>query len=102
MRRTMVVTGGTGGIGRAVAEELTRQGHRVLTVGRGPTAEVRAGVLSTMAERKFRHTLDLDDLQLRGRGLWVAGRTQFANDLLVVELAVLVRPWLHETAERAS
>jgi NAD(P)-dependent dehydrogenase (short-subunit alcohol dehydrogenase family) len=38
---------------------------------------------------KYRDTLDLDDLQMRrgGRGLRVAGRTQFANDLLAVELA---------------
>jgi NAD(P)-dependent dehydrogenase (short-subunit alcohol dehydrogenase family) len=38
---------------------------------------------------RYRDTLDLDDLHLRrgGRGLRVAGRTQFANDLLAVELA---------------
>jgi NAD(P)-dependent dehydrogenase (short-subunit alcohol dehydrogenase family) len=42
---------------------------------------------------KYRDTLDLDDLQLRrgGRGLRVAGRTQFANDLLALELAERVR-----------
>ena len=182
MRRTVVVTGGTGGIGRAVAMELARRGDRVLIVGRsadrgaavlaaldeaGPGAGhalVRAdlallretaraaddiagqadrldavvlcaGVLSTVAEwtdedlersfalnylsrylflrrllpllrrapagrvvlvgnaGKYRDTLDLDDLQLRrgGRGLRVAGRTQFANDLLAVELAERVR-----------
>jgi NAD(P)-dependent dehydrogenase (short-subunit alcohol dehydrogenase family) len=180
--RTAVVSGGTGGIGRAVAVELARLGHRVLIVGRdtargaavlmeleeaGPgaghallcadlsllseTARVAgditrhtdrldavvlcAGVLSTVAEwtdedlersfvlnylcrylmlrrllpllaaapsgravlvanaGKYRDTLDLNDLQLRrgGRGLWVAGRTQFANDLLAVELAERVR-----------
>ena len=181
-RRTALVTGGTGGIGRAVAVELARRGHRVLVVGRdaargaavlaeledaGPGAghalipadlsllqdTVRAagdvtrrsnrldavvlcaGVLSTVAEwtredlersfvlnylsrflllrlllprltdapcgrvvlvanaGKYPDTLDLDDLQLRrgGRGLRVAGRTQFANDLLAVELAERVR-----------
>jgi NAD(P)-dependent dehydrogenase (short-subunit alcohol dehydrogenase family) len=179
MGRTALVTGGTGGIGRAVAVELARRGHRVLIVGRsaergaavlaeaGPHAGhalVRAdlsllsetaraadeltrhtdrldavvlcaGVLSAATEwtdeglergfvlnylsrylmlrqllplltqapsgravlvanaGKYRDTLDLDDLQLRrgGRGLWVAGRTQFANDLLAVELAERVR-----------
>src|SRR5919197_3254149 len=182
MRRTVVVTGGTGGIGRAVAVELARRGDRVLIVGRsadrgaavlaaleeaGPGAGhalVRAdlallretaraageiagqadrldavvlcaGVLSTVAEwtdedlersfvlnylsrylflrrllpllrqapagrvvlvgnaGRYRDTLDLDDLQLRrgGRGLWVAGASQFANDLLAVELAERVR-----------
>ncbi len=182
-RRTAVVTGGTGGIGRAVAVELARRGYRVLIVGRdaargsavlaaldeahpgGDHALIRAdlallrdtahvadeiarrtdrldavmlcaGVLSTVAEwtdenlerglvlnylsrylllrrllpllaqapsgrvvlvanaGKYRDTLDLDDLQLRrgrGRGLHVAGRTQFANDLLAVELAERVR-----------
>ncbi|HET9143222.1 SDR family NAD(P)-dependent oxidoreductase [Actinophytocola sp.] len=181
-RRTVLVTGGTGGIGRAVAVELARRGHRVLIVGRsaargaavlaelddaGPGAAhaliradlsllsdtaraaeettrhtdrldavvLCAGVLSTVAEwtgedlertfvlnylsrylllrlllpplakapsgrvvlvanaGKYRDTVDLDDLQLRrgARGLWVAGRTQFANDLLAVELAERVR-----------
>lgn len=177
-----MVTGGTGGIGRAVAVELARRGHRVLIVGRSAArgaavlseldaaapqaghALIRAdlsllretarageeiiqqadrldavvlcaGVLSTVAERtvedlergfvlnylsrylllrlllptlaeapsgrvvlvanagKYRDTLDFNDLQLTrgGRGLWVAGRTQFANDLLAVELAERVR-----------
>jgi NAD(P)-dependent dehydrogenase (short-subunit alcohol dehydrogenase family) len=38
---------------------------------------------------KYPDTLDLTDLNLRagGRGLWVSGRTQFANDLLAVALA---------------
>jgi NAD(P)-dependent dehydrogenase (short-subunit alcohol dehydrogenase family) len=42
---------------------------------------------------RYRDTLDLDDLQLRRRrrGLRVAGRTQFANDLLAVELAERVQ-----------
>jgi NAD(P)-dependent dehydrogenase (short-subunit alcohol dehydrogenase family) len=181
-RRTALVTGGTGGIGRAVAVELARHGCRVLIVGRdaargaavlttldeaGPGAGhaliradlsllrdtaraaddvVRhtdrldavvfcAGVLSTVAEwtgedlertfvlnylsrylllrlllprladapsgrvvlvanaGRYRDTLDLDDLRSRrsGRGLRMAGRTQFANDLLAVELAERVR-----------
>jgi NAD(P)-dependent dehydrogenase (short-subunit alcohol dehydrogenase family) len=180
--RTAVVTGGTGGIGRAVAVELARLGHRVLIVGRSAARGVAvlaeldaaapqaghalvranlsllretaraadditrhtdrldavvlcAGVLSTVAEwtdegversfalnylsryllvrrvlptlaeapsgrivlvanaGKYRDSLDLNDLQLRqgGRGLRVAGRTQFANDLLAVELAERVR-----------
>lgn len=180
-RRTAVVTGGTGGIGRAVAVELARRGYRVLIVGRSAErgrdvlaalhrtgtghALIRAdlallrdtaraageiarhtdrldavvlcaGILSTVAEwtdehlerslalnylsrylllrrllpllaeapsgrvvlvanaGKYPDTLDLADLQLRrgGRGLRVvAGRTQFANDLLAVELAERVR-----------
>jgi NAD(P)-dependent dehydrogenase (short-subunit alcohol dehydrogenase family) len=180
-RRTTVVTGGTGGIGRAVAVELARRGDRVLIVGRDAAAGAAvldvledlapgaghafvpadlsllrataqaaddidrqshrvdavvlcAGALSVVAEHtaeglergfvlnylsrflllqrllpkmtaapsgravlvanagRYRDTLDLDDLQLRhgGRGLWVAGRTQFANDLLAVELATRV------------
>src|SRR5262245_9396555 len=181
-RHTAVVTGGTGGIGRAVALELARRGDRVLVVGRSAdrgaavlaalheadpgadhallranlallheTAQAAeqiarrtdrldavvlcAGVLSTVAEwtdedlersfvlhhlcrylpvrrllpllaeaptgrvvlvanaGRYRDTLDLDDLQLRGggRGLRVAGRSQFANDLLAVELAKRVQ-----------
>ena len=176
--RVSLVTGGTGGIGRAVALQLARGGDRVLFVGRdaekagevlaglrearpgvdhvflpadlsllSETARVAdevgrltdrldaavfcAGLLSTVPEwtsegleRNFvlnyltryllarrllpalerapsgrlvlvsnagmyGDTLDLDDLQhRRGRpGLGVAGRTQFANDLLCTELA---------------
>jgi len=39
---TTLVTGGTAGIGRAVAEELTRRGHQVLTIGRSAGASVPA------------------------------------------------------------
>ena len=177
-RRTALVTGGTGGIGRAVAVDLARRGHRVIIVGRDEDAgrgvlagldgtghemvpgdlallrdtarvaeEVRArtdrldavvlcaGVLALAPEwteeglertlvvnylsrhlllrlllplvtrapsgrvvlvanaGRYRDTLDLDDLQMRrgGRGLRVAGRTQFANDLLAVDLAEELR-----------
>jgi len=180
--RTALVTGGTDGIGRAVALDLARGGDRVLFVGRSEargaqvlaalrelrpgvehafiradlsllaeTARVAeevgrraprldaavfcAGLLSTvpewteeglernfvlnyltrylMARRllpaltrapsgrvvlvanagKYGDTLDLEDLQhRRGKpGLHVAGRTQFANDLLATELASKVR-----------
>jgi NAD(P)-dependent dehydrogenase (short-subunit alcohol dehydrogenase family) len=176
--RVSLVTGGTNGIGRAVALRLARYGDRVLFVGRSAerggrvlselrqvrpgvdhaflaadlsllpeTARVAdeverltgrldaavfcAGILSTVPEwtsegleRNFvlnyltryllarrllpalkdapsgrlvlvsnagmyGDTLDLDDLQHRrgGPGLRVAGRTQFANDLLCTELA---------------
>jgi NAD(P)-dependent dehydrogenase (short-subunit alcohol dehydrogenase family) len=176
--RVSFVTGGTGGIGRAVAIELARGGDRVFFTGRderrgadmlstlralSPTADhvfipgdlsllsetariavevmarthrldavvFCAGILSTvpewtseglernfvlnylsrylMARRllpllerspsgrlvlvanagRYADTLDFDDLQhRRGKpGLGVSGRTQFANDLLAVELA---------------
>ena len=176
--RVSLVTGGTDGIGRAVALRLARGGDRVLFVGRNAergagvlaglrkalpgvdhaflpadlsllseTAHVAseverrtgrldaavfcAGILSTVPEwteeglersfvlnhlsryllarrvlpaltevpsgrlvlvanaGKYRGSLDFDDLQhRRGRpGLRVAGRTQFANDLLARELA---------------
>lgn len=180
--RTALITGGTQGIGRAVAAELARRGHRVIVIGRdthrgaavlaelegaNPGAGHRfiacdlsllgavatmahevarhvdrldavvlcAGVLSVLAEPteeglertfalnylsryllirmvlpllaaapsgrvvlvanagKYRDTLDLHDLAPdpnRG-GLAISGRTQFANDLLAVELAERLR-----------
>jgi NAD(P)-dependent dehydrogenase (short-subunit alcohol dehydrogenase family) len=57
-------------------------------------AQAPAGRVVLVANAgRYRDTLDLDDLQLRrgGRGLRVAGRTQFANDLLAVELAERLR-----------
>lgn len=181
--RTSLVTGGTGGIGRAVAVRLAAGGDRVLITGRdqrraaavldelrrvNPDAEHRflsadlalleetaglaesvaeatdrldaivccAGLLSTVTDYtteglertlvlnylsryllarrllpllqaspsgrlvlvanagRYPDTIDLDDLQhRRGRpGLAVAGRTQFANDLLAVELAERAGP----------
>jgi NAD(P)-dependent dehydrogenase (short-subunit alcohol dehydrogenase family) len=177
-RRTALVTGGTGGIGRAVAQDLARRGHRVIIVGRDADAgrdvlagldrdghEMVRGDLSLLRDTarvaaevtartdrldavvlcagvfaaapewtdeglertlvvnylsrhlllrlllplvtrapsgrvvlvanagRYPDTLDLDDLQMRrgGRGLRVAGRTQFANDLLAVDLAEELR-----------
>jgi NAD(P)-dependent dehydrogenase (short-subunit alcohol dehydrogenase family) len=181
-RRVSLVTGGTGGIGRAVAIKLATGGDRVLFIGRdqdraaevlaalhlaqpgashcfiradlsllGETARAAeevarrtprldaavfcAGILSTIPEwtaegfernfalnylsrylmarcllsrltmapsgrlvlvsnaGKYRDTLDFSDLQHRQgtRGLAVAGRTQFANDLLAIELAERLR-----------
>jgi NAD(P)-dependent dehydrogenase (short-subunit alcohol dehydrogenase family) len=180
--RTSLVTGGTDGIGRAVALQLARGGDRVIFVGRDEErgaemlSELRsarpgvqhvylqadlarladtarlaaavtehtqrldalvccAGVLSTVPEwspeglersfvlnylsryllalrllpwlilapsgrlvlvanaGKYRDSLDFADLQLRHgrRGLYVSGRTQFANDLLAIELAERLR-----------
>jgi NAD(P)-dependent dehydrogenase (short-subunit alcohol dehydrogenase family) len=177
-QRVALVTGGTGGIGAAVAEKLATDGDRVIIVGRdlergaatvrlmaklNPKADHRflaadlallseaarvgdeiaalaprldaavfcAGILSAIPEWTseglertlalnylsrflmirqllpqlersasgrvvlvanagiYPDTLDFDDLQHRRgrRGLKVAGRTQFANDLLAVELA---------------
>jgi NAD(P)-dependent dehydrogenase (short-subunit alcohol dehydrogenase family) len=176
--RVVLVTGGTDGIGRAVALELARGGDRVLFVGRdvergeqvermllelNPEADHKflradlsllsdtarlakmvfqvthrldaivccAGILSAIPQQtseglernfvlnylsryllarkvapliakahsgrmvfvanagKYEDTLDFNDLQLQhGKpGLYVAGRTQFANDLMVIELA---------------
>ncbi|HEU4425429.1 MAG TPA: SDR family NAD(P)-dependent oxidoreductase, partial [Pilimelia sp.] len=63
-RRTAVVTGGTGGIGRAVAGELARRGYRVLIVGR--SAARGAAVLAELddAAPGAGHALVRADLSL--------------------------------------
>ncbi|MFI5912405.1 SDR family NAD(P)-dependent oxidoreductase [Dactylosporangium sp. NPDC051541] len=176
--RTVLVTGGTGGIGRAVALRIGASDDRVLFTGRDrgrglevlarlPDAEFLpadlalladtarlagevaartdvldaviccAGCLSAVpvptaeglertlvlnylsrfllidrlrpllrrsdaprivlvaAAGRYPDTLDLDDLHLSNstrRGLWVSGRTQFANDVLALELAERLAP----------
>src|SRR5919197_4471034 len=66
MRRTVVVTGGTGGIGRAVAVELARRGDRVLIVGR--STDRGAAVLAALdqAGPGAGHALLRADLALLG------------------------------------
>jgi len=54
--RTVLVTGGTRGIGRAIAEEFVRQGHRVAVTVR--SGEGPAGTLSVVADVTDSASLD--------------------------------------------
>jgi 3-oxoacyl-[acyl-carrier protein] reductase len=54
--RTVLVTGGNRGIGRAIAEEFVRQGHRVAVTVR--TGEGPAGTLSVVADVTDPKSLD--------------------------------------------
>lgn len=54
--RTVLVTGGNRGIGRAIAEEFVRQGHRVAVTVR--TGEGPAGTLSVVADVTDSKSLD--------------------------------------------
>ena len=49
--KTIVITGGTSGIGLAGALELARQGHRIVLVARVLNAELAALVASAQVER---------------------------------------------------
>ena len=50
--RTALVTGGTRGIGRAVAEGLAGAGARVITVGRGDNADIKVDMSEPGAAAK--------------------------------------------------
>ena len=54
--RTVLVTGGNRGIGRAIAEEFIRQGHRVAVTVR--SGEGPAGALSVVADVTDSSSLD--------------------------------------------
>src|SRR5262245_4958048 len=112
-RRTSVITGGTGGIGRAVAVRLARRGHRVLIVGRSvsrgsavlteledanpagghPLIQADLGLLrdTARAAGEIAERTDRMDAVVLCAGCRCPGRTQFANDVLAVELAERVR-----------
>ena len=74
MSRTVLVTGATDGLGRAVAADLVHAGHTVLVHGRDPQ-RLHATVDETGAARAYRadfaslqEVRDLADTLLRGEG----------------------------------
>src|SRR5947207_2370890 len=104
--RTAVVTGGTGGIGRAVAVELAGRGYRVVIVGRDATRG--AAVLAALEEAGpgADHAYVRADLSLlretaRAAGE-IVGRTD-RLDAVVLCAGVLsaVPEWTEEDLERS-
>jgi NAD(P)-dependent dehydrogenase (short-subunit alcohol dehydrogenase family) len=89
--RTVVVTGSTGGIGRAAAERLARLGARVVVVGRSPE-KVRETVTAIRSERGDA-AAETADLSLMGDVHQLAGRllAGFERiDVLVNNVGVLL------------
>ncbi|WP_396451411.1 SDR family NAD(P)-dependent oxidoreductase [Actinomadura sp.] len=81
----VAVTGGNRGVGRAVAAEAVRRGHRVAIVARRPDAgaaaareigaELVVGDLSSIAAvRKLRDTLPEVDVLVHNAGVWPSRR----------------------------
>jgi NAD(P)-dependent dehydrogenase (short-subunit alcohol dehydrogenase family) len=104
-RRVALVTGGTDGIGRAVALELGRAGDRVIFVGR--SAERGAALLAELNELApgAEHAFIAADLALLSETARVAERvTQLSKrlDALVCCAGILslLPEWTHEGLER--
>jgi NAD(P)-dependent dehydrogenase (short-subunit alcohol dehydrogenase family) len=85
--KVTVVTGATGGIGRAVAEGLARRGATVVVVGRGPgRAEVVAREIAAVTGNPQVHPEQVADLAVRSEMFGLAGRLLAAQpriDVLV-------------------
>lgn len=104
--RVALVTGGTGGIGRAVALALAAGGDRVLFVGRDPVRG--AEVLARLRELRpgLDHTFLPADLSLLGETARVTGEVLRRTDrldavVLCAGLLSLVPEWTAEGLERS-
>jgi NAD(P)-dependent dehydrogenase (short-subunit alcohol dehydrogenase family) len=105
-----VVTGGTDGIGRAVALQLARVGHRVIIIGRNPSrgaevvAEMRGATPSHQLGKSF-HFFEAD-LSSMAQTAAVAARvtalTSRVDALICCAGAFTVKPeWTSEGLERS-
>ena len=72
--RTAVVTGGSRGIGRAIALELGRQGAAVALCHRA-SGEAAAAVTGELAEMGVRHWADTCDVSQAGPVEWRTTQT---------------------------
>lgn len=62
MTRTAVVTGAASGMGRSIADELARRGHRVALLDRqGPAVKAAADELSASGAEAVGHEVDVSD-----------------------------------------
>jgi 3-oxoacyl-[acyl-carrier protein] reductase len=81
--KTAVVTGGTRGIGRAIAERLLREGASVAICGRAPDSTSRAAAAMQALGKVFGHAADVTRLE-EVRELFRAVDHEFSRlDILV-------------------
>lgn len=93
--KAIIVTGSTGGIGRAIAERVVREGGRVLVHGRN-RAEGE-GVAAALGDRAVLHCDDLADPEAPARIVEAALRAFGRIDGLVNNAACIVRSTLEST-----
>lgn len=105
-QRTSLVTGGTQGIGRAVALELARRGDRILFVGRNP--DLARGVLAELRAvgPELDHGFIRADLSLLSETARVAVEVQGLTsrlDAVVLCAGILstIAEWTEERLERS-
>ncbi|PLC52014.1 hypothetical protein CR155_20325 [Pollutimonas nitritireducens] len=84
LTRSVLITGGAGGIGRATAECFAREGYSVYLFDLSETVHEVAKALSTNASRMQGRVVDVaDEAQLIAAAQWCLGDAMGACDVLV-------------------
>lgn len=96
-RQTVMITGASSGIGRALALELDRRGARLVLAARRHEALEAVRAACTEPSRHHLLTLDLEDAETLPTRAAEAERLAGPIDILVNNAGISLRGWIHET-----